>query len=291
MGEMKIVAVINMKGGVAKTTTVRNMAYIMWHRFGKRVLVVDSDESGSLSDGFERRPDILPGVPYNGIAKLMVEENCAVQDVIEKTNYEGIDIIPANGTVGAAKKILLGQSGRIASHYIFQNKLDAVKDQYDYCLVDCTPDSNLLEENILLASHEVIIPSEIDTDSIDRAATTKVSLDEVRSYATTRPVYLRGVLFTKVEYSSMDRQGLLQEYPASFPVFDTFIRKSVVAKQSRNQCVCCSEFNPKATISLDYDNFVAEFLREPLPHEKGASRRKLRQEEADKQQERGLDQA
>ena len=81
----------------------------------------------------------------------------------------------------------------------------------------------------------------------------------------------------------MDRQGLLQEYPDSFPVFDTFIRKSVIAKQSRNQCICCSEFSPKATISIDYDNFVAEFLREPLPHVKGASRKKLREEELEKQ--------
>lgn len=278
MGEMKVVAVINMKGGVAKTTTVRNMAYIMSQRYGKRVLVVDSDESGSLSDGFECRPEIRPGVPYDGIARLMVEDSCTARDVIVPTRYQGLDIIPANGTVGAAKKILLGQAGKISSHYIFQHKMEAIHEAYDYCLVDCTPDSNLLEENILLASHEVIIPSEIDTDSIDRAATTKLSLDEVRTYATTRPVYLRGILFTKVEYSSMDRQGLLQEYPDSFPVFDTFIRKSVVAKQSRNQCVCCSEFNPKATISLDYDNFVAEFLRQPLPHARGASRTRLRQE-------------
>ena len=289
MGEMKVVAVINMKGGVAKTTTVRNMAYVMWHRFGKKVLVVDSDESGSLSDGFECRPEITPGVPYDGIAKLMVEDDCTARDVIVHTAYEGIDIIPANGTVGAAKKVLLGQSGKISSHYIFQKKIAELQNDYDYCLVDCTPDSNLLEENILLASHEVIIPSEIDTDSIDRAATTKLSLDEVRSYATTTPVYLRGILFTKVEYSSMDRQGLLQEYPDSFPVFDTFIRKSVIAKQSRNQCICCSEFSPKATISIDYDNFVAEFLREPLPHAKGASRKKLREEELEKQQAQSKD--
>lgn len=278
MGKMKVVAVINEKGGVGKTTTVRNMAYVMATKFGKRVLVCDLDESGGLSDSFGLKPPEDEGKPA-GIAKLLIE--CPdPHEVILHTAYEGIDIIPSNYSVSMAKSFLVMKAATPGINMRFYKAITAIEDEYDYCIVDCAPDVNLVLSNILTATHEVIIPAQIDIDSMKRAVATINTLNEVREYGAKNPLFLRGVLFTMVGNTRIERQGLTGDYVGAFPIFDTYIRNSAAdIRGSRNEALMCDEFKKGCNVALDYDNFVAEFLGLPRMHQKGASRSAFIQKE------------
>lgn len=98
--KMKIVAVINLKGGVGKTITSINTAYVL-AEMGRRVLLVDNDKQGNTSKFFGTH-----SYEHPNIADIMTKE-AAADDVIRKTAFEGIDIIPANMTLLTANKEVL----------------------------------------------------------------------------------------------------------------------------------------------------------------------------------------
>ena len=89
---MQTISIISLKGGVAKTTTAVNMAYILAAVHKKKVLVIDNDKQGNASKTFDR----YDTEDENTIARAMLERNFDVSEIIKKTNYEGIDIITAN---------------------------------------------------------------------------------------------------------------------------------------------------------------------------------------------------
>ena len=124
---MRTIAIINLKGGVAKTTSSINIAYIL-NQKGYRVLLLDNDEQGDLSRGFNRRTE----EENKGTDQIMLMgENADVPVLIRETDYEGLDIIPANYFLCTANQ-------KVATDYIHkqQNRirlaLDQVRDNYDY---------------------------------------------------------------------------------------------------------------------------------------------------------------
>ena len=81
---MKIISIVNQKGGVAKTTTTRNVAYILSKKFGKRVLLIDMDDSGNLSESFHcLLPEKTTSADANaGVSRLLTDSDCKPEDVI-----------------------------------------------------------------------------------------------------------------------------------------------------------------------------------------------------------------
>lgn len=89
---MRVISVLNLKGGVAKTFTAANVAYELYRR-GYRVLLIDNDKQGNLSKAYSRydAENIAP------VTKLLAGDWCNVDELIQHTDYEGIDIVTANG--------------------------------------------------------------------------------------------------------------------------------------------------------------------------------------------------
>ena len=89
---MQTISIISLKGGVAKTTTAVNMAYTLAAVHNKKVLIIDNDKQGNTSKAFKR----YDTEDTNTIARVMLQRNVDVSEVIKSTDYEGIDIITAN---------------------------------------------------------------------------------------------------------------------------------------------------------------------------------------------------
>ncbi|MGZ6004943.1 MAG: ParA family protein, partial [Candidatus Saccharimonadales bacterium] len=143
----RIIAVINQKGGVGKTTTAINLgAYLA--KSGKEVLLVDMDPQGNATSGLGLDKSILGATMYDVL--FGVQE---VQAAIKDTNISGMKILPANPGLAAAEIDLAGENQR-------EYKLKQVLAQttHDYVLIDCPPALGLLTINALTAAHEVLIP-------------------------------------------------------------------------------------------------------------------------------------
>ena len=155
---MRIISFINKKGGVGKTTVVANMAYVLRERYGARVLVVDNDEQGNVSQFFE-------GKGEHTLADVLLERVEATE-AIEHTRYEGIDLIRADFTLADAN-VEIREMDKSGKEWLLKNALDCVGGEYDICLIDNPPQINASVVTSLVASDEVVVVSTTDFFSVN----------------------------------------------------------------------------------------------------------------------------
>lgn len=163
---MRVISIISLKGGVAKTTTSVNMAYILC-RMGRRVLLIDNDKQGNASKTF----GLYDPDDNDTVARIMLDRGLDVREIIKATPYSEtekgtLDIITANMDLLEANLRTIVDTGR-QQQTRFKKALAAVSDNYDYCIIDNAPDINMSIINALVVSDDLIIPIMIDQYSFD----------------------------------------------------------------------------------------------------------------------------
>jgi len=155
---MKRIGICNNKGGVGKTTICLCLAGAV-AELDQRVLLVDMDQQGSLSSSF--LPDIhnLPCV----ITEIIRDDQKPIKEIVKKTNYQNIDIVPANLSLGKLESELISERD---SHYYLADKLEEIQDDYDIIILDSPPNLGLATWSVLTASEGVIIPLEAQDYSV-----------------------------------------------------------------------------------------------------------------------------
>ena len=153
VSKLRVLAVANQKGGVAKTTTVASLGAAMAES-GRRVLLVDLDPQGCLTFSLGHDPDKLP-VSVHEVLLGDVEPNAALV-----TTIEGMTLLPANIDLAGAEAMLLMRAGR---EYALKRALAKVADQFDVVIIDCPPSLGVLTLNGLTAADDVIVPLQCET--------------------------------------------------------------------------------------------------------------------------------
>lgn len=149
-GPARIIAMCNQKGGVGKTTSSINIAGAL-SQYGRRVLIVDFDPQGAATVGLGINANTVEDTVYTALFNPRMD----VHDVIRHTDFENLDIMPANIDLSAAEVQLVTEVGR---EQVLAGVLRQVKDEYDVIIVDCQPSLGLLTVNALTAADGVIIP-------------------------------------------------------------------------------------------------------------------------------------
>ena len=153
---MKVLSIINLKGGVAKTISSVNMAHILAAVKGFKVLLIDNDKQGNASKIMNRH-----SYDHKGTAEVMTQRGIDPAEVIQHTDFEGLDIITANMNLLTANlEVMLDQSRPQQTR--FKKFLDGLQNEYDYCIIDNAPDINISTINALVASDDVMVPITID---------------------------------------------------------------------------------------------------------------------------------
>lgn len=165
---MRTVAVVNLKGGVGKSTTAINMALIMSQAHGKNVLLIDNDFQAAVTKFFGKHSYDKPSME-----DVLRNPMLSAEEVIIPSGRWGLDIIPANMNMIAAADDLItdkdsDQIGRI------RNILDQVEEEYDYCIIDCHPSVGIEVLNALAAAEDIIIPIKADKNALHSSITVLV---------------------------------------------------------------------------------------------------------------------
>ena len=203
---MKTISFLNNKGGVGKTATTGTVAHMLATLFNKKVLLIDVDPQGTLSSMFTEQKmmellvTLLKDVPNTTNEKtvedLFIDSALDVHECIHSTKYCNLDIIPSLLTLSECEEVLKADI-RTPQQFRLKSHLDKIKDEYDYCLIDCSPSINILNINSLVASDQVYIPMKCDAWSATGMCIAKKLVKTVSTYNT--KLKLAGCFFTQWE--------------------------------------------------------------------------------------------
>lgn len=249
---MKTISIINLKGGVAKTVSAINIAYTLVEKHGKRVLLIDNDKQGNTSKFFG-----LYDPESDGLSELLTVRGLDVDNVIYKTAYEGLDIITANMNLLRANKEILMDVSRPQQTRL-RKKLESVKEQYDYVIIDNAPDLNMTVVNALVASDDVLIPIKIDQFSFDGLEQILEQIEDVSEFNS--EIRFAGCFVTMYQRSSVNTQGAELLEQQGYPVFATRIRKTVKVDEMTFTGKPLLEYAKRSTACVDYVALVDEYL-------------------------------
>lgn len=248
---MKTIAIINMKGGCAKTTTTVNMAHILAKDYGKKVLVIDNDKQGNLSKACGAWSYDKPS-----LADILTGEK-SIREVLQVAAVDNMAVIPANMHLLTANLMVIKDEERDQAT-ILSKELESVAEVFDYCIIDCPPDINISVINALVAADEVIIPIKIDGYAFDGMDELEEQINNAK--ALNPKLKFRGCLVTMFYNRDVCRQGEEWLQNQRYPVFKTHIRRTEKADEVTFTNESLMEYSPRSGAARDYKTFVKEYL-------------------------------
>ncbi len=230
----RVIAIANQKGGVAKTTTALNLGAALAER-GRRVLLVDLDQQGSLtiSAGFD--PEALEATVYTVLsahADPRRKGPPALASVVVPTGTPGLDLAPASIELAALDLELVSAYGR---EHVLRTALAPEREGYDYVLLDCPPSLGLVVVNALVAADAALVPVQADYLATRGVRLLLDTVEAVR--ARLNPTLcVAGILLTLADARLAHTREVVERTRATFAgsirVFETVIKTSVRLKEA-----------------------------------------------------------
>lgn len=250
---MKVLVVMNKKGGVAKTTTVINLADSLIRR-GKKVLLIDSDSQYNLSSFCKANPSKI------GTMEVLQQiDNITASDAIQHCGRW--DIISASTRLATADAALSDATGR---EYRLREGLESVADNYDYCIIDTPPALNILTVNAMTAADDVIIPVQLDTFSRQGMLQIYDAYKSIKKYCN-KNLKIAGIIITRYNKQTVFSREMLKNFDAiakemDTRIFESKIRENVSIKEAIAFEQSIYEYDSTANGSTDYEKFVDEYV-------------------------------
>ncbi len=255
----KIIAISNQKGGVGKTTTAVNLG-VGLVREGKKVLLIDSDPQGSLTEslGF-RNPDsmeyTLSTVMERVIDEVPIEAGFGIL-----RHSEGVDLMPANIDLSGMEAALVNTMSR---ERILRDYTEQIRDSYDYVLIDCTPSLGMLTINALAAADEVIIPVQAHFLPVKGLEQLLRTIHKVRRQINPG-LKIGGILLTMTDYRtnlSKEISELVRKaYGGRIKIFKTEIPFSVRGAEAAAAGKSIFAYDKGGRVAEGYEKLTKEVL-------------------------------
>ena len=250
----RTIALINNKGGVGKTTSCLNIGVAL-SKANKKVLLVDIDPQGNLSDAFININQV-----QHTIKDLLEGTITDINQVIKREVKPNIDLLPSNNMLNGTEEKLLNKMSR---ETILKRILEPIKNNYDYVLIDCPPSLNLLVLNSLTASSEAIIPIATEYHALTGTNTILQTIQQVKTLLNSS-LRLSGVFITKYDERTNNDREIKDAIQNNFKslCYKSIIRTNVRIKDATNIHKSVIDLDPTSNGALDYTELAKEIINQ-----------------------------
>lgn len=247
---MRVIAVINQKGGVGKTTTVVNLASYLAKQ-GKRVVVVDADPQGNATSGLGLDKQSLQGTLYDALFGKL-----DVQNVVAETVIDDVFIVPTNANLAGAEVEMAGEIGREMLLKKVIAKLSA-----DVVLIDCPPSLGLLTVNALTCADFLLIPVQTEYYALEGISQLLQIMQRVQS-SLNPDLKIVGVLLTMYDSRTSLSSQVQEELNKHFGnlVFSTVVPRNVRLAEAPSHGKPISEYDKWSKGARAYKSLAKEVL-------------------------------
>ena len=254
----KIISLVNQKGGVGKTTTSINLSAALG-KMGKRVLLIDMDPQSNATTGLGLTSNDFKNDVYE-----LITGKCEVKKAIKKTKFHNLSIIPstinlAGVDVEFVKRML--EDKEFSQNMQLKLKLDEIKDNYDYIIIDCQPSLGLGTMNALVASDSVIIPVQCEFFALEGITQLLNSIIMVQGSMNPN-LRIEGVLLTMLDGRTNIGLEVIEEIRKYFKdkVFNTIIPRLVRLVEAPSHGKPINEYDPESRGAEAYHNLAKEVI-------------------------------
>ena len=248
---MKVLSFFGIKGGIAKSVSSLAFAQILHDDYSKRVLLIDIDKQASSSK-------TLGCYTPNGLtsADLLTAKDVIIEKVIRHSEY-GIDVIPANfELIRANKEVLLDTLH--PQQLRFKRQLEAIRDKYDYCIIDYPIDDNMAVINALVVTDDVLVPIKMERYALDGMEYVIDTIENIQGFNPN--IQLKGCFATMYVRSNLYKEGMnALSDSLGLKFLKTPIRQTVKVGESTFEKPLMS-YAPNCSAAEDYKKLVAEYL-------------------------------
>ena len=247
----KVIAVANQKGGVGKTTTAVNIATILAKK-GKRVILIDADPQGNATSGL--------GIDKNAKASTyeLLTDEVDIISVLQNTCVKTLKLCPSNVNLVGAEVELVSQMSR---EQRLKEKLDPIKDDIDYIIIDCPPSLGLITLNAFTAADSVLIPVQCEYYALEGLGQLINTINLVKKHLN-KNLEIEGAVLTMYDVRTNLSNQVVREVKRYFndKVYKTVIPRNVKLSEAPSYGLPISVYDPKSKGARCYEKLTREIL-------------------------------
>lgn len=246
---MRIITIINQKGGTGKTTITMNLGVAL-ALMGKKILLIDFDPQANLTYSFGIRN------PKNTIVEVLQGKQ-TIQTILVKK--EGLDIAPSSSLLADLEVSIINKIGR---EQLLQDRLKGLK-EYDYVFIDSPPSLSILTINALTTAGEVLIPLQMEILSLQGLTQLLKTIDEVKNILN-KKLRITGIVVSMYDGRRRLSSEILNEIKNNLKekIFNSLIRICVKIAEAPSFAKSVLSYAPSSEGAIDYKNLAKEFLNE-----------------------------
>ena len=248
----KIISIANQKGGVGKTTTTVNLSTILAKK-GKKVLLIDADPQGNATSGLgvEKKVEL-------SIYDVLVNET-QIEETYQETVIKNLIVCPSNINLAGAEVELVSMMSR---EQRLKEKLDVIKEKFDFIFIDCPPSLGLITLNAFTASDSVLIPVQCEYYALEGLGQLLNTVNLVKKHLN-KGIKIEGALLTMYDIRTNLSNQVVKEVKKYFDdkVYKTVIPRNVRLSEAPSYGMPITEYDARSKGAKSYIKFAKEFMK------------------------------